>query len=168
MKNDRPRIKVPMDVFDIIVKFTSITLILLMWIYTIMLFMELPETIPTHFNSLGEPDYWSSKWTIWLIPLIGSTVYIGLFIINKYPHLHNYMVNITEENALKNYRFSTKVLRIVNFLCILLMAFITYKIIMGAKGEYISLGSWFLPIILGVSIIGPITLLIYIQRLNKN
>lgn len=168
MKNGRPRIKVPFDTFDMIVEFSSITLILLMWTYTIITFSDLPETIPTHFNSHGEADDWGSKWTIWIIPFIGSILYTGLFVINKFPHLHNYMVNITEENALKNYKFSTRIVRVINFLCALLMAYITYKIIVGAKGEYVSMGSWFFPVIIGTSIIGPIILIIYMQRLNKN
>ena len=88
--------------------------------------------------------------------------------MHKFPHLHNYMVNITEENALKNYRFGTRILRGVNFTCILLMAFITYKIIESAKGTYITLGSWFLPVVIGISIILPIILLIYMKKLNKD
>jgi hypothetical protein len=77
------------------------------------------------------------------------------------------MVAITEENALKNYRFSTRLLRVVNFLSMLLMAYITYMIIASAHGEKLVMGSWFIPIILGVSIILPIILIIYMKTLNK-
>jgi uncharacterized membrane protein len=168
MSNKRPRIKVPFESIDIIMEGISISLILLMVIYAAMEYTNLPESIPTHFNAKGEPDDYSNKTTIWLLPIIATVTYIGLFIINKYPHIHNYMVNITEENALKNYRFSTRIVRIVNLLTIVLFTYITYHIIQSAKGTQIELGSLFLPIVIGCSVILPIGILIYMKKLNKN
>ncbi|MEZ4797452.1 MAG: DUF1648 domain-containing protein [Flavobacteriaceae bacterium] len=167
MKNERPRIKVPFETVDVIVEFTSITLLILMWSYCIFKFSELPDTIATHFNAAGTPDDYGSKHTIWLIPSIATAMYIVLFILNKYPHLHNYMVNITEENALKNYRFSTRIVRIVNFFCVVLMAYITYMIIESALGIKLKMGSWFIPVIIGTSVIFPIILIIYMKKMNK-
>jgi len=77
------------------------------------------------------------------------------------------MVNITEENALKNYRFSTRVVRVVNFLCVLLLAYITYMIIESAFGKQYNLGTWFVPLLIGFSIVFPIVLIIYMRKLNK-
>jgi uncharacterized membrane protein len=167
MKNERPRIKVPFEAVDIIVEFMSITLIILMWTYCIYNFNALPETIATHFNAAGEPDGFGSKQTIWIIPILSTVLYSGLFILNQFPHIHNYMVNITEENALKNYRFSTRLLRVVNFLCVLLMAYITYMIIESALGAKLKMGSWFFPVVICTSIILPIILIIYIKKMNK-
>ena len=78
------------------------------------------------------------------------------------------MVNITEENAFKQYQFSTRMLRIVNFLCVLLMAYISYKIIAGAKNESSSLGSGFLYVVIGGSLLLPIIIFVCQKRLNKN
>jgi uncharacterized membrane protein len=167
MNTKRPQIKVPFETVDVIVDGISITLLILMWCYCIINYMELPETIPTHFNAVGEPDSYGSKQTIWLIPIIATVLYIVMFILNKYPHIHNYMVNITEENALKNYRFSTRTLRVVNFLCVLLMTYITYIIVESAFGKQFNLGTWFIPVVIGVSIILPIILFVYMRKLNK-
>lgn len=163
----RPRIVVPYQTIDIVIELLSVTLLLLMIGYTLVEFSNLPETIPTHFNSKGEVDDYGNKLTVWMIPAIALVMYIGIFIINKYPHTHNYMVNITEENALKNYRFSTRVLRIVNLITMIILALIAYKIIESTKRETFFLGSWFLPAIIGLSIILPIILLIYMRKLNK-
>ena len=167
MNTKRPRIKVPFETVDIIIEFISITLLILMWCYCIINYMDLPDTIATHFNGAGEPDGFGSKHTIWIIPIIATVMYIGLFILNKYPYMHNYMVNITEENALKNYRFSTRILRVVNFLCVLLMTYITYMIVESAFGKQFNLGTWFVPVVVGVSIILPIVLIVYMRKLNK-
>jgi uncharacterized membrane protein len=167
MNTKRPRIKVPFETVDIIVELISITLLILMWGYCIINYFELPDTIATHFNAVGEPDDFGSKQTIWIIPIVASVMYIGLFILNKYPHIHNYMINITDENALKNYRFSTRIVRVVNFLCVLLMTYITYMIVESAFGKQFNLGTWFVPIVIGVSIILPIIIFVYMRKLNK-
>ena len=93
-----------------------------------------------------------------------SSIFIGIYILNKYPHLHNYTVKITEENALKNYRFSTRILRVVNFSNLLLLAYILKTMISPYEKQSTELGGWFLPII----IIGSLVFIIYIfVKANK-
>jgi uncharacterized membrane protein len=168
MQNSRPRINVPYQQIDIVIELISITILLLMFVYTGIEYANLPDTIPTHFNAQGIADDFGSKMTIWLVPIIAIVLYLGLFAINKFPHLHNYMVNITDENALKNYRFSTRILRIINLLCAILMAYVTYYIIHSANGHSMSLGSYFLPIVIGISILLPIILFVYMKKLNQD
>lgn len=167
MKTDRPIIDVPRDPFDVIIDLASLSIILLIIGYTLFSYSDLPETIPTHFNGKGIADGFGNKITLWILPGIALFTFIGLFFLNKYPHLHNYMVNITKENALKNYRFSTRILRLVNFLCVVLFAFIQYKMIQGTNQESVTLGRWFLPIVIGVSVILPILLIIYQNKMNS-
>lgn len=167
MKTNRPIISVPLEPMDLIIDFISVTIIIIMIAFTYITYSELPETIPVHFNGKGEADGFGNKATLWIMPAISLVMFVGLFMLNKYPHIHNYMVNITEENALKNYRFSTRVLRIVNFLCVVLFGYIQYAIISGTKNGTATLGSWFLPIVIGFSVVLPIILIIYQRRLNK-
>ena len=167
MTAGRPKIKVPYEPFDVIIDLISVTLLILLITYTFMSYSDLPETIATHFNSSGVADGFSKKNTIWWLPVISIALFIGLFIINKYPHIHNYMVNITEENALKNYRFSNRIVRVVNFFSMALFAYIQYKLISGSKGETAELGSWFLSIVIGFSILLPLGIFIYFRTINK-
>lgn len=168
MKTNRPIIKVPTEPLDSVTDLVSVTLIILMVGFTGYHYSSLPETIPTHFNAAGQADGYGSKTSIWLLPAINAIMFTGLFILNKYPHLHNYMVNITAENALKNYRFSTRLVRLINFLCTVLFAYIQYKIILGARAKTNDLGDWFLPVVIGSSILLPIALIIYQNKLNKD
>ena len=163
----RPRIKVPYQSIDIFFELVTITLLILIIGYTAYVYMSLPDTIPTHFNAKGEVDDYGQKITVWLVPIIALFMYVGLYIINLYPHRHNYMVNITEENALKNYRFSTRVLRIVNLFTMAILAVVSYAIISAAMGNDFSLGSWFLPTIIGSSILLPVIVLLYYKSINK-
>lgn len=167
MKTNRPKIKVPLEGLDIIVDIMSATLLILLIAYTFVSYSELPDTIPSHFNAKGDIDDYSEKSILWLLPILGVVLFFGMYIINKYPHLHNYMVNITEENAIKNYRLSTRIVRFTNLFIMLLFGIITYSIVESAHGNISKLYSWLLPVIIGFSIVFPITFLIYQKRINK-
>jgi uncharacterized membrane protein len=167
MYNDRPKIKVPFEPLDVIVEIITISLLVLLIIYTFISFQEMPDTVPTHFNAQGEPDSFGSKNMMWLLPGIGLAIYIVFSILNRYPHLHNYNVNITEQNALKNYRLSTRVLRFTLLFIMLLFIYIEYAIISYVNDHSNVFGSWFLPIIIVVSLIIPIFIFIHSKKMNR-
>ncbi len=168
MNPKRPKIKVPLEGLDVVTDIVSVTLLLLMIIYTVMSYPELPETIPSHFDINGNADGYSSKSFLWLLPSLGLIILIGLFVLNKYPHIHNYMVNITEENALKNYRLSTRIVRFTNLFTMLIFALIVYNVIESAKGKTTDFGSWFIYTIVGLSIIAPVGMVYYSKKINKS
>ncbi|WP_431134984.1 DUF1648 domain-containing protein [Psychroserpens mesophilus] len=167
MKTGRPKINVPLEGLDIILDILSATLLILLIAYTALSYSELPDRIPSHFNARGEVDGYSEKSMLWLLPALGIVMFIGLYFINKFPHLHNYMVNITEENALKNYRFSTRIVRFANLFVMLIFGVIAYNIVESSKGNISNIDSWFLPLVIGSSIMLPIILLIYQNKINK-
>ncbi|WP_296314368.1 DUF1648 domain-containing protein [Winogradskyella sp. UBA3174] len=167
MNAERPKLKIPFQTIDIVIELASITVLILMWIHLILEFANLPDSVPSHFNAAGEPDNYSGKGFLWFLPALATVMYIGLFILNRFPHLHNYKVNITEENTLKQYRFSTRILRIVNFLCALILAYINYQIIIGAQNNASDLGVGFLITVVGVSVLLPVFIYVYQQKLKK-
>ena len=168
MSNDRPRIKVPFEGFDVVLELISITLLILMWIYLIVEYPDLPKTVASHFNAEGQADGYSNKSYLWFIPIVSTVLYVGLFMINKFPHTHNYMVNITEENALKNYRFSTRIVRVVNTLTVIMFAYIIYYIVQNAKEHNIQFSPWFVPFVISFSILLPIGIYLYYRKINKS
>jgi len=168
MKTNRPKVDVPLQSIDILLDITSATLIILMIVYVAISYAELPDVIPSHFNGKGEIDGHSEKTTLWFLPIISIAMFIGLFILNKYPHMHNYMVNITEDNALKNYRLSTRIVRVTNLFVALIFCIISYSMIEGATSKNFQLGPWFMPVIIGISILLPIGILIYNKKINKS
>ncbi len=167
MANERPKIKVPLEPIDMVAEIISSSFLILLIIYTFLVNKDLPDTIPTHFNFNGEADAYGSKHTMWLLPAIGLVMFIGFNILNRFPHLHNYMVNITEENALKNYRFSTRILRFVLLFVMVLFIYIQYTIVSHVNNNGVAFGSWFVPIILLVSLILPIFIFIQNRKMNK-
>lgn len=164
MFEKKPKITVPQNSTDLWIDRFSFLLFFIIWLSVFVYYPDLPNEIPTHFNGRGQADAFGSKQSIWILMGVFSSIFIGIYILNKYPHLHNYTVKITEENALKNYRFSTRVLRVVNFLNLLLLAYILKTMMTPYEKQSTAFGGWFLPTIM----IGSLVLIIYIfVKANK-
>lgn len=168
MNTKRPRIVVPYNQVDIVMELISITLLIGIWLFTTMNYSELPENIAIHFNAQGMADDFGGKMTIWLLPGIATFTFLLMYFLNKFPHLHNYMVNITEENALINYRISTRLLRFINMFCMIMFAAIVYDIIGISKGSVPKLlNSWFLTGTIVIPIIAAVVAIRYQNKINE-
>lgn len=168
MRVDRPKISVPYEQVDIAMELIGITLLLGIWLFPLLNYSELPESIPLHFNAQGDADDFGSKMTIWILPGIATVTFFLLFILNKFPHLHNYMVNITEENALINYRISTRLLRFINMFCMIIFGAIIYDIVSISKGSQPKiLNIWFLSVTIIIPIIAAVITIRYQNKINK-
>ncbi|MGB5507291.1 MAG: hypothetical protein WBM95_00145, partial [Robiginitalea sp.] len=100
------------------------------------------------------------KGIIWTLPIIGFTMFIGLYWLNKYPHIFNYPQKVTKENAKRLYTTGTRMIRTLNALITCLFAYITYSTIQVALGNQSGLGTWFLPIFM-ISTLGTTAYFLY-------
>ncbi len=166
--NDRPKLKIPLETHDLILEITNITLLVGIWLYVISNYSNLPETIPTHFNAKGEPDDTGSKILLWILPIISLVTFGLIYFISKKPHIHNYMVNINEENAFKNYKLSSRFLRYTNLFCLFLFSAIVYQTVELAKGHNPNiLGTPFLIFTLVFPFIGIAIIFYYQKKINS-
>ncbi|MEA5573499.1 DUF1648 domain-containing protein [Calothrix sp. UHCC 0171] len=106
----------------------------------------LPETIPTHFGFYGRANGWGSKNILWLFPILSLWIYGLLTLLNRYPHIFNYPVQITEENALRQYQIACSMLNWLKTEMIWLFAYTEWQIFDLATRENPSIGIWFLPV----------------------
>src|SRR5690349_21517945 len=111
--NTRPRIKINLNRFDKRLEMAGLILLALMWGLAIINYLRSPETVPIHFDSSGNPNGYGSKLTLLFLPLIPTILYLGLTQLNKYPHVFNYMTQITAENAERQYTIATRMIRIL-------------------------------------------------------
>lgn len=153
MDNERPSLKIKKATIDYFLEFGALIVLISTWGFTIYHFNKLPDIIATHFDLNGKPNGFGSKNTIWLLPIIITLVFILISVLNRYPHKFNYLTKITEQNAHKQYRLASRSLRIILFNITLLFAFITFKEIDGAYTKSSALEWWFIPLLLGSTII---------------
>lgn len=140
--------------FDILIDWFNILLWMVYLVYVYLHYQHLPDTIPTHFDANGIPDDFGSKNTIWILPTIALILLIGMRILSSFPHQLNYWVKITEENAPKQYQFGIQILKFATLYVILLFFYISYTTIkIALNNEINQLGNWFLPVVMGSTIL---------------
>ena len=148
MEVGRPKIKLIPTTADKLVEALGWLILLALWGWTITHYSSLPGTIPTHFNATGQADGFGSKATILSLPVIASLLFIGLTVLNRYPHSFNYPTAITQDNALRLYTLATRMLRYLKLVLVLVFGGIEFMTIQHATGKAAGLGAWFLPLTL--------------------
>jgi uncharacterized membrane protein len=145
---ERPKLKIQLTPTDQVLELLGWGVLLALWVWTGMSYSSLPDTIPTHFNAAGEADGFGRKVSIVGLPLIATLLYIGLTLLNRYPHIFNFPTPITQDNALRQYTNATRMIRYLKLILVLVFAGISFQTIQQANGTGEGLGLWFLPLTL--------------------
>ena len=166
MEEERPKITLIPTTADKLVDLLGWIILLALWALTITHYSTLPDTIPTHFNGAGEADGFGSKASIIGLPFIATLLFIGLTVLNRYPHSFNYPSPVTQNNALRLYTLATRMLRYLKLVLVLVFGGIEFMTIQNATGKAAGLGVWFLPLTL-VLIFFPLIYFV-IKSIQKN
>lgn len=125
----------------------SILCMLSSFIFAIVIYPALPDTIPIHFNSQGEVDGWGSKATIFLMPAIALLLFVPLYFLSKAPHVFNYPMTITEENAKRIYPVARTFMTVLNFEVVLLFTYFSLDMIGLHSGSWLLISVFTVPIL---------------------
>ncbi len=150
MEEERPKIKLIPTTADKLMELLGWLILLALWTLTICHYSTLPETIPTHYNAAGEADDFGGKTSIIRLPIIATLLFIGITVLNRYPHIFNYPTAITQDNALRLYTLATRMLRYLKLVLVLVFGGIEFMTIQHATGKAAGLGGWFLPLTAGL------------------
>ena len=134
---------------DIIIEIHGLILLTILWLLVIFKYANLADVIPIHYNAAGEADKFGGKNTIFILPVVATILFIGLTVLNKFPHIFNYIREITNENAYFQYTCATRLLRYMKFNIVAIISWIT----LSTTGDANNLGGWFLPVAIGLIII---------------
>lgn len=116
------------------------------WIIIFKNYAALPASIPIHYGLAGNVDKFGPKNMIWILPIISSIIYVGLTILNRYPHLFNYLVPITPTNAAQQYTLATRLIRYIKFLVVLIFGHTVYLTMALGNGYDDNPSPWFMPL----------------------
>jgi len=144
----RPNIKVKLQSFDHVVEAMGIIALIVLIALPFVYYSDLPDIIPSHFGASGKADGFSNKKFIWLLPILGTVMYYGMYRLNQYPHLFNFPQKVTEENAERLYTTASRMIRVLNVSIVCVFAIITHATIQTALEKQNGLGSWFIPVFL--------------------
>ena len=158
--NKRPRMKLQLNQTDKILEVLGWVSVVGIWALTLTNYSILPEIIPIHFNGAGKADGFGNKTHIFILPIISTLLFIGLTTLNKHPHMFNYTSQITKENAVHQYTNATRMMRVLKLVIVVLFGLIVFRKIQIVNGHADGLGTWFLPLTMGMIFIPMLYFLI--------
>ncbi len=164
---EKPKLKIKLSITDKVIEIIGWLFIVIIWTLVMKSYYLLPNTIPIHYNGIGKTDGFGNKSTIFILPVIATIVFIGLSILNQFPHVFNYPTPVTSFNAMKLYTDATKMIRFLKLNIVLVFGIIIFKTIKNAYGQTDGFGIWFLPIILGLIYIPILYFLIKMSKTNN-
>lgn len=132
----QPNLSFPVNKWVHVLNGLSILCIVGSVIFLIIAFRNLPDTIPVHFHA-GEADRSGNKALIFIIPAITIVVFISMYLVSKAPHIFNYPITITKENAVRIYPVSQLFMTIINFEIVFLFSCLSIDFVTH------NFGTWF-------------------------
>lgn len=161
----RPVLKIPQSFVERLLQGISAGALAANAIILIMKWNSFPGKIPSHFGVSGEADAWSGKGTLVSLPVTCLVLYALITLLERYPHIFNYVVEITEQNAEYQYRNARCMMIWLKTELILVFSYIEWIMIQTALQKANGLGNSFLPVYLVVLLV---TMGYFISRMFKN
>jgi uncharacterized membrane protein len=118
----------------------SIFLLIGLWIYVLVQYNSLSDSIPTHFNLKGEVDSYGAKWTIIAVPVIATLLYLLLHFTSKDKSKLNYPIKITDTNKAKAYAITEEFIAIIKLMLVVIFSTSAYVTCQTAQGNMLSSG----------------------------
>lgn len=141
----RPKLKIPLSNTDKALEALGWFTIFASWLWAFLFYSKLPETIPSHFGISGAADAFGPKTGIFSLPGIATVLFIGLTILNRFPHIFNYPETITQTNALRQYTYATRLVRFLKLSVALIFLALLTMTSLTALHRASGLEYWFLP-----------------------
>ena len=146
MKN--PKINPPFTPTDVIIEGLAAICLVYIIAQLIIEYPDLNQKVPTNFGGDGMPDSWGSKSALLIFPISAIVFYTGLTALNRFPHLFNYPVTISEQNAEKQYQYAKTLISALKFTTIGLFIFIQNQTINIANEMTVGLNIQYLVVLI--------------------
>jgi len=147
---ERPQIIIPFTATDKIVEAINVIALIAFWTMLFINYSKLPDIIPIHYNAAGKVDNFWQKISLFILPIIASVIFVGFSYLSKIPHIFNYIVDISIENAKNQYTIATKMLRYLKLSVTCVFFLIFYKTVQIVDGKTEFLGKYFLILTLAI------------------
>lgn len=125
-------------------KWIPLALIVIALIVSIAVYPQLPDRVPTHWNTAGEVNGWSSRfWGAWMLPLVMAIVWL---VMRAIPHIDPRKANYEKFAGM----YDWLVILVIAFMLVMHVA-----IIMSAAGSHVSIHAVVMPSVgIFIAIIG--------------
>ncbi len=143
-------VKPKLTLTDRIIEFLGYLMLIATWVFTLVVYGTLPETIPTHYNLSGEADAFGNKSAIITLPVVGTLTFVLLTVLKNYPSS------------------ASRLLRMVKLFIVLIFGLIVLETVRVSRGEAEGLSVWILPLTICGLIVMPIIYVVFFGRKNAS
>ncbi|MCH8495931.1 MAG: hypothetical protein LAT57_09935 [Balneolales bacterium] len=165
---NRPKINLPYTITDYLAEAVAIVALIIGPLYLFWHFGTLDSEVPLRYDSAGNVTSTGSPLAMFLLVGVSVFTYALLTIISKYPHVHNYPVEVTPENVEKLYKLSRTMLVWLKAICAALFTYIIYGSVEIAMGNATSMNSSIMYLLVAASLIVPIATVFSMFRYRNN
>lgn len=85
---------------------------------------RIADEVAVHYNIWGEPDVYGNKSTLIVLLIINSVTYLLLTVLNRYPHLFNFPVKVTEYNRDVLFFYGKRMIRVLKCQMVFVFSFL--------------------------------------------
>lgn len=121
---NRPKHKLPMTVMDRVAELISAVVLLTATTFFLIGYSAISDSIPMQYDFSGNVSRMGSKSELLLLLGVLIVIYAGLTVLQRYPHVYNYLVEITEENAERQYSLAVRMIRWLKLMMVSLFSMI--------------------------------------------
>ena len=139
-----------MTIFDLIIEIAGLAAVLAIWISMALTYSGLPDSIPVHYNGLGQVDRFGEKNSIFILPVLATVLFAGMTLLSRFPRVLNYPVQITENNAFFQYRNMARMVRCLTLATVLIVGCMFLHSVLHTGENAGGIGIWFLPAVLAI------------------
>ncbi|MBV6647233.1 MAG: DUF1648 domain-containing protein [Cyclobacteriaceae bacterium] len=155
-----PKIRPVMSFLDWALEIVGALLLAATWYLLLTNYTALSDQVPIHYDFWGNPNIYGDKELVWLVPILLTAMYIGIYFLHKIPHLLNYPIPVTKTNAAQLYKINLRTLRALRVLIAGQILYGKIGLISISNGQFSKLSALQMPIFLG-----GLTLIIVISYL---
>lgn len=153
------RMKLKKNAWDRISETLSLALLLGTIVYLIVMWKSIPDTIPAHYNAVGEVNRWGGKNELLFLPIIGGMLYFLITLVQQYPEAWNTGITVTEQNRERVYQILSNLISTTKLMMLLVFSSLTVLSSLG-----LALPIWYLGVFL-VLLFGAIAF--FLVQLSK-
>ena len=152
------------SIVEMIVELVILLLVIGTVVFTLLTFPKLPETVPTHIGATGQVDGYGKKSSLLAMPLLSLITYIGLSILQRFPNVFNYPIEVTENNVDALHSLGIKMIRCMKLFVVLIFAVGTCLFTESAFGRDFPAGYALVAILL---VLMSVMIVYYIVKMSK-
>ncbi len=133
------KIKIERNWLDTVTEAVSLVCLVGVVVFLALVWNNLPDQLPAHYNFAGEVTRWGSKNIVLFLPALSWVIFGMISLIERFPQVWNTGVRVTDANRTQVYRVLKNLIQVVKALVVAVFAYLTV-----ITALQISLPPWFL------------------------